>query len=113
MTRAAKGGIVMARKTGDYHTEHIEWLKDPENAAGYLNAVIEEEDKDALLLALRNIAEAEGGMAAVAEKAHLKRESLYRMLSPRGNPALSNLFSILHGMGLKMTIQPDKTVTVS
>ena len=97
----------MARKTGDYHTEHIEWLKDPENAAGYLNAVIEEEDKDALLLALRNIAEAEGGMAAVAEKAHLKRESLYRMLSPRGNPALSNLFSILHGMGLKMTIQPD------
>jgi probable addiction module antidote protein len=103
----------MARKTGDYHTEHIEWLKDPENAAGYLNAVIEEEDKDALLLALRNIAEAEGGMAAVAEKAHLKRESLYRMLSPRGNPALSNLFSILHGMGLKMTIKPDKAATVS
>ena len=103
----------MTRKTGKYHTEHIEWLIDPENAAGYLNAVIEEEDKDALLLALRNIAEAEGGMAAVAEKAHLKRESLYRMLSPRGNPALSNLFSILHGMGLKMTIQPDKPVTVS
>ena len=102
----------MTRKTGNYHTEHIEWLKDPENAAGYLNAVIEEEDKDALLLALRNIAEAEGGMAAVAEKAHLKRESLYRMLSPRGNPALSNLFSILHGMGLKMTIQPDKAATV-
>jgi len=100
----------MARKTGDYHSEHIEWLKDPENAAGYLNAVIEEEDKDALLLALRNIAEAEGGMAAVAERAHLKRESLYRMLSPRGNPALSNLFSIFHGMGLKMTIQPDKAV---
>lgn len=103
----------MARKTGNYHTEHIEWLKDPENAAGYLNAVIEEEDKEALLLALRNIAEAEGGMAAVAEKSHLKRESLYRMLSSRGNPAMSNLFSILHGMGLKMTIQPDKTVTVS
>jgi probable addiction module antidote protein len=52
-------------------------------------------------------------MAAVAEKAHLKRESLYRMLSPRGNPALSNLFAILHGMGLKMTIQPDKAVSAS
>lgn len=103
----------MARKTGDYHTEHIQWLKDPENAAGYLNAVIEEGDKDALLLALRNIAEAEGGMAAVAEKAHVKRESLYRMLSTGGNPALSNLLSILHGMGLKMTIQPDKPVTAS
>lgn len=43
----------MARKTGDYHTEHIEWLKDPENASGYLNAVLEEEDQDALLLARR------------------------------------------------------------
>ena len=103
----------MARKTGDYHSEHIEWLKNPENAAGYLNAVIEEEDKDALLLALRNIAEAEGGMSAVAEKAHVKRESLYRMLSTRGNPGLSNLLSILHGMGLKMTIQPEKAVTTS
>ena len=103
----------MARKTGNYHTEHIELLKDPENAAGYLNAVIEEDDKDALLLALRNIAEAEGGMAAVAEKAHVKRESLYRMLSTGGNPALSNLLSILHGMGLKMTIQPEKAVTAS
>jgi probable addiction module antidote protein len=103
----------MARKTGDYHSEHIEWLKNPENAAGYLNAVIEEEDKDALLLALRNIAEADGGMSAVAEKAHIKRESLYRMLSTRGNPGLSNLLSILHGMGLKMTIQPEKAVTSS
>lgn len=103
----------MARKTGDYHTEHIQWLKDPENAAGYLNAVIEEGDKDALLLALRNVAEAEGGMAAVAERAHVKRESLYRMLSTRGNPALSNLLTILHGMGLKMTIQPEKSVTAT
>ncbi len=102
----------MTRKTGDYHTEHIQWLKDPAKAAGYLNAVIEEGDKDALLLALRNIAEAEGGMAAVAEKAHLKRESLYRMLSARGNPALTNLLSILHGMGLKMTIQPEKEAAV-
>jgi probable addiction module antidote protein len=103
----------MPKKTGNYHSEHIQWLKDPENAAGYLNAVIEEGDKDALLLALRNIAEAEGGMTAVAEKAHLKRESLYRMLSTRGNPALSNLLSILHGMGLKMTIQPDKPLIAS
>ncbi len=103
----------MARKTGDDHSEHIQWLKDPENAAGYLNAVIEEGDKDALLLALRNIAEAEGGMAVVAERAHVKRESLYRMLSTSGNPALSNLLSILHGMGLKITIQPEKTVVTA
>jgi hypothetical protein len=51
----------------------------------------------------------DSGMAVVAEKAHLKRESLYRMLSAQGNPALSNLLSILHGMGLKMIIQPQST----
>jgi DNA-binding phage protein len=47
-------------------------------------------------------------MALVAEKAQVPRESLYRALSLRGNPALSNLLAILHGMGLKMTIQPEK-----
>jgi DNA-binding phage protein len=61
---------------------------------------------------LRNTAET-GGLGAVAEKAHLKLESLYRVLSPRGNPAFSNLFFILHGIGVKMTIQPDNTVTAS
>jgi probable addiction module antidote protein len=103
----------MARKTGDWHEYHIGCLKDEETAAEYLNAALEDGDRDGLLLALRNIAEARGGMANVAEKAHVKRESLYRMLSTRGNPALSNLLSILHGMGLKMTIQPEKAVTVS
>ena len=103
----------MARETGDWHEYHIEWLKDEINAAEYLNAALEDGDRDGLLLALRNIAEAQGGMATVAEKAHVKRESLYRMLSSRGNPALSNLLSILHGMGLKMTIQPEKEVTAS
>jgi len=100
----------MARKTGDYQTYHLEWLRKPENAAEYLNAAIEEGDREALLLALRNIAEAEGGMARVAEKARLKRESLYRM-PPHGNPALSNLFAILHGLGLKITIQPESAET--
>ena len=99
----------MAPRTRKSHAEHIQWLKNPENAAGYLNSVMEERDKDSLLLALRIIAEAGGGMAAVAEKAQVKRESLYRMLSTRGNPALSNLLSILDGMGLEMAIQPKRT----
>ncbi len=103
----------MSRKTGDWHKYHIEWLKDEQNAAEYLNAALEDGDRDGLLQALRNIAEAKGGMALVAEKAHVKRESLYRMLSTRGNPGLSNLLSILHGMGLKMTIQPEKIATAS
>ncbi len=96
----------MARETGDWHKYHIEWLQDEENAAEYLNAAFEDGDRDGLLLALRNIAEARGGMATVAEKAHIPRESLYRMLSLRGNPALTNLLAILHGMGLELAVRP-------
>ncbi len=97
------------REMTHYEIDLNEWLKDPDNAAEYLTASIEEGDKDSMLLALRRIAQSQGGMASVAEKAHVPRESLYRALSLRGNPALSNLLAILHGMGLKMTIQPEKT----
>lgn len=89
-----------------YETDLQEWLKTSANAAAYLNAVLEEGDKTAMLLALREVAQANGGMTAIAEKAHVKRESLYQMLSRRGNPELTSLFNILHGMGLTITIQP-------
>ena len=46
----------------EYQKDLIEALKDPTEAAAYLNVALEEGDKDALLLALRNIAEANGGM---------------------------------------------------
>lgn len=45
-------------------------------------------------------------MTAIAEKAHVKRENLYQMLSRRGNPKLTSLFNILHGTDLTITIQP-------
>ncbi|MGK2905848.1 MAG: addiction module antidote protein [Desulfuromonadales bacterium] len=90
----------------DYEQDLHEWLKSPENAAAYLNAVLEEGDKSAMLLALREVAQANGGMSVIAERAHVKRESLYQMLSKRGNPELTSLFNILHGMGLTITIQP-------
>jgi len=103
----------MSAKTGNWHNYQIKWLQEnEENAAEYLNAALEDGDREGLLVALRNIAEARGGMAAVAEKSQVPRESLYRMLSKRGNPALSNLLSVLHGMGLKMVIQ-TKTQTAS
>ncbi len=97
----------MKRMT-DYERDLHEWLKTPENAAAYLNAVLEEGDKSAMLLALREVAQANGGMTAIAERACVKRESLYQMLSKRGNPELTSLFNILHGMGLTITIQPGK-----
>jgi len=93
-------------KQTDYQKDLIEALKDPVEAAAYLNAAIEEGDRETFLLALRNIAEANGGIKAVAEKSHLNRESLYRTLSRRGNPEIKTLFNLLPNMGLKLAVEP-------
>jgi len=98
----------MAEKTTTYQEDLIESLKDSREAAAYLNAAMEEGDRALFLLALRNVAEAHGGMAAVSEKARLNRESLYRMLSKKGNPEIKSIFMLLHSMGLKLTIEPNK-----
>lgn len=92
----------------EYQKDLIEYLKDPQEAAAYLNAAIEEGDRETFLLALRNVAEANGGMKSVAEKAHLNRESLYRALSRRGNPEIRTLFNLLHGVGLRLNVIPEQ-----
>ena len=86
----------MTRKSS-YQKDLIESLKDPREAAAYLNAAIEENDRTIFLLALRNVAKAHGGMAAIAEKANMNRESLYRMLSKKGNPEIESLYLLLSG----------------
>ncbi len=103
----------MAKKVTTYQEDLIESLKDPREAAAYLNAAMEEGDRALFLLALRNVAEAHGGMSAVSEKAKLNRESLYRMLSKKGNPEIKSVFSLLHSMGLKLTIEPSRKTTKS
>ncbi|MBL0225435.1 MAG: putative addiction module antidote protein [Geobacteraceae bacterium] len=97
----------MTRKTGSYDEYHHEWLKDPENAAAFLNAVIEDNDREAFLLALREVAHAQGGMTAIAEKTHVSRSSLYKTLSKKGNPEFNSISKLLHGMGLRLTVEPD------
>ena len=97
----------MNRKSVPYEEELYDYLQDPENAAGYLTAIIEDGDREAFLLALRHVAQARGGMTAVAEKAHLGRESLYKMLSAKGNPEFKSIASVLHGMGLRLTVEPE------
>ncbi len=99
----------MTKKITSYQEDLIEALKDPREAATYLNAAIEDGDKEVFLLALRNVALAHGGMSAVAKKAHINRESLYRMLSRKGNPELKSIFNLLHIVGLKINIEPEKS----
>jgi len=94
-------------KITTYQEDLIESLKDPKEAAEYLNAAIEDGDREVFLLALRNVAQAHGGMSAIAQKTHLKRESLYRMLSKKGNPELNSIFNVLHAVGLKLSVEPE------
>lgn len=84
----------------------IEQLKDPAEAAGYLEAVIEDGDQAALMLALRQIARAQGGIAYVARKAKLTREATYKMLSKTGNPELRSLKAVLKATGLRIAVRP-------
>jgi putative addiction module killer protein/probable addiction module antidote protein len=111
--RTIKGERAMVKKTTTYQEDLIEALKDPREAAAYLNAAMEEGDRELFLLALRNVAEAHGGMAAVSEKAKLNRESMYRMLSKKGNPEIKSILTLLHSMGLKMSIEPKVKVSRS
>jgi probable addiction module antidote protein len=82
-----------------------ELREDPAFAAAYLQAALEDTDNPkVLLLALRQVAEARG-IAKVAKAAGIERESVYRALSPKGNPRLSTLLAVTRAMGLTLTVQ--------
>ena len=78
---------------------------DPEFAAVYLNEVIKDGDQAELLVALRHVVDAGAGVQKVAEAAELNAKTLYRTLSPEGNPELRSLRAILAAIGLKITIE--------
>ncbi len=86
----------------------VEMLReDPSFADEYLAAAMDEVNEDggrqALLAALRHVAEAHG-MAVVAERAGIPRDSLYRALSPSGNPTVKTLLAVLDAAGLKLGV---------
>lgn len=80
--------------------------KDPQFAAEYLNAILEDGDQQELLTALRYLAKAFGGASQLAEQAELNATTLYRTLSPRGNPEIKGLLALLKAMGLRLAVQP-------
>src|SRR3972149_9840130 len=97
-----------AKAKKSYQEDLIQSLKNRKEAVAYLNAAIEEGDRELFLLALRNIAEAQGGISTIAEKAHLNRGNLYRMLSKRSNPEIKSLLTLLRAMGLELTVKAHK-----
>lgn len=79
---------------------------DPAFAAEYLNAIIEDGDQGELLVAMRQVAEALGGVKQIANEAELNATAIYRTLSPAGNPELRNFRKVLGAMGLRLAIEP-------
>jgi probable addiction module antidote protein len=78
---------------------------DPQFAAEYLKAALEDtDDPKVLLTALRRLTQARGGFAKIARAAGIERESLHRALSARGNPRLSTLVAVTRAIGLKLTV---------
>ena len=93
-----------------YHDNEVARLRaDRELAVEYLKVAMESlddpENRAAGLLALRAIAEACGGLGAVAAKAGISREALYRSLSPKGNPTLKTLLAVLNSVGMRLSVE--------
>src|SRR3972149_222394 len=101
-------GKIMKRKASISHDKAIveELRRDPKFAAEYLKAALADTDEPkVLLVVLRHLAEAKGGVAKIAKAAGVERESLYRALSENGNPRLSTLTAVLKAVGLKLTVE--------
>lgn len=98
-----------------HHSQEVAELRaDRELAVEYLKAAMESlddpHDRAAGLIALRTVAEAYGGLGAVAAEAGISREALYRSLSPSGNPTLKTLLAVLKAVGMKLSVEPGDRI---
>ena len=96
------------KKGKAYQSDLIQSLRKPREAEEYLNAALQEDDPELFLRALRNVTEAQGGVTQLARKTKLNRESLYKMLSERGNPELRSLDALLHALGFRLAVTANR-----
>ena len=83
----------------------VQSMKDPAQAAAYIEAVIDLEDPAALLVALRHVAKAHG-MTEVARRADVGDKNLFKALSATGNPTLATVHKVLAAVGLRLSVEP-------
>ena len=95
-----------APRDSSYDDYMGESLKDPIEAAAYIEAVMELDDPAALLVALRHVAKAHG-MAKVARRADMGDKTLFKALSADGNPTLTTVHKVLHAVGLRLSVVPE------
>ena len=102
MTRKSKPAASRSHEAATVES----FRKDPQFAAEYLNAVLADGDQEELLIALRRLSKAFGGVPKLAEEAELNATTLYRTLSPKGNPELKSLTALLRAMGMQLAVRP-------
>lgn len=98
-------------RSRNFQTKLIDSLRNQEEAAAYLSVALEETDRELFLLALRNVADAQGGLLKLAEKTGLNRENLYRMLSDKGNPEFYSLVTLLDALEFQLTVEPKQVMS--
>jgi probable addiction module antidote protein len=102
ISRITEGGQMP--RSAPYDDLLMEMLKDEERALAYLDAALDERDPRVFLIALRNVTQAQGGIAKVAAHSGLNRESLYRALSDKGNPSVQTLAAVLGALGARLSV---------
>src|SRR5438034_10399298 len=94
------------KKTKNYEEYLLEKLKDPEEALGYLNAALMEEEPEVFLLALKHVLKAQGiDISDFAKRSQITRQNVYHMLSTKGNPRWYNFRSMIDAMGFQFKLQ--------
>lgn len=83
-----------------------EELQDPKLAIAYLNEALKDEDENVFLIALKDVLNAQGkDITALAKKAHINRQNIYRMLSSTGNPRWNNITALIDAMGIQVQLK--------
>ena len=99
-----------ARASENHLSDYTSESRQPSAFSYRLKVCLEDDDTRVFLLALRDVAEARGGIRSLSRDAHLNRESLYRMLSKSGNPSLDSLSAVLNACGLRLAVQSGRVV---
>ncbi|MCA1792209.1 MAG: putative addiction module antidote protein [Thioalkalivibrio sp.] len=93
------------KKTRTRHYDAAEQLDSPEEIAAYIEAALEDGDPRVIAHALGTVARAQG-MSDIARKTGLGRESLYKALSPDGNPTLATVLKVVRALGVRLNAEP-------
>ena len=100
------------KNTISFEDDLFQRLQNKVFSKAYLETALGEYKKDgdtqALLLAMRDVAEAQGGIGKLAKKTTISREHLYDILASKHNPRLDNWLSIISALGFRVRLEPQK-----